>query len=438
MVKALQIYNTLTKSLETFEPIKKGSVSMYVCGPTVYGDIHIGNARPVIFFDVVKRFLEAIGYQVNYVSNITDVDDKIIEKAKAEGISESQLTSQYIEAFVSMVKALGSDLPNSMPKATEYISQMIHYIKTLIEKGFAYETQQGVYFRVNRIHSYGELSKQKREALEQAVRIDLDQDKEHPNDFSIWKKTTDGLNYHSPWGEGRPGWHTECAVMNHEIFDGMIDIHGGGSDLMFPHHENERAQALAHDQHGLATYWMHNARLDIENQKMSKSLGNVIYVKDLNDIQRQAFRLLILAHHYRQPIQYSSQLLEQYEKNYLALLKKLRLTKLELLASNEMHKTLDVSYQTRLIDALLQDFHTAQVVTILFEMQKTLNKAQDLNDKASILNTFEWLLPIIGLQLDLDVSSDIEIYLAWQEARHLKKYSDADIYRNQLMEKGYI
>lgn len=438
MTKALQIYNTLTKSLETFEPIHQGSVSMYVCGPTVYGDIHIGNARPVIFFDVVKRVLEEIGYHVNYVSNITDVDDKIIEKAKSEGISEAQLTTQYIEAFQTMVKALGSDLPDMMPKATDYISQMIHYITTLIDKGFAYETEQGVYFRVNRIHAYGELSKQKREALEQAVRIDLDQEKEHPNDFSIWKKTTDGLNYHSPWGEGRPGWHTECAVMNHEIFEGMLDIHGGGSDLMFPHHENERAQALAHDQHGLATYWMHNARLDIENQKMSKSLGNVIYVKDLSDLQKQAFRLLILAHHYRQPIQYSSQLLEQYEKNYQTLLKKLRMTKLELTASNEMHNTLNASYQTRIIDALLQDFHTAQVVTIIFEMQKTLNKTQDTKEKAALLNTFEWLLPIIGINIDLHISDDIKTYLSWQEARNSQKYHEADIYRNQLMEKGYI
>ena len=438
MIKALQIYNTLTKSLETFEPIHQGSVSMYVCGPTVYGDIHIGNARPVIFFDVVKRVLEEIGYHVNYVSNITDVDDKIIEKAKSEGISEAQLTTQYIEAFQTMVKALGSDLPDMMPKATDYISQMIHYITTLIDMGYAYETEQGVYFRVNRINAYGELSKQKREALEQAVRVDLDQGKEHPNDFSIWKKTTDGLNYHSPWGEGRPGWHTECAVMNHEIFEGMIDIHGGGSDLMFPHHENERAQALAHDQHGLATYWMHNARLDIENQKMSKSLGNVIYVKDLSDLQKQAFRLLILAHHYRQPIQYSSQLLEQYEKNYQTLLKKLRMTKLELTASNEMHKSRDASYQSRIIDALLQDFHTAQVVTIIFEMQKTLNKTQDTKEKAALLNTFEWLLPIIGLNLDLNISDDVKTYLSWQEARNSQNYREADIYRNQLMEKGYI
>ena len=438
MIKALQIYNTLTKSLETFEPIHQGSVSMYVCGPTVYGDIHIGNARPVIFFDVVKRVLEEIGYHVNYVSNITDVDDKIIEKAKSEGISEAQLTTQYIEAFQTIVRALGSDLPDMMPKATDYISQMIHYITTLIDKGYAYETEQGVYFRVNRINAYGELSKQKREALEQAVRIDLDQEKEHPNDFSIWKKTTDGLNYHSPWGKGRPGWHTECAVMNHEIFEGMIDIHGGGSDLMFPHHENERAQAFAHDQHGLATYWMHNARLDIENKKMSKSLGNVIYVKDLSDLQKQAFRLLILAHHYRQPIQYSSQLLEQYEKNYQTLLKKLRMTKLELTASNEMHKTRDASYQSRIIDALLLDFHTAQVVTIIFEMQKTLNKTQDTKEKAALLNTFEWLLPIIGLNLDLNISDDVKTYLSWQEARNSQNYREADIYRNQLMEKGYI
>lgn len=207
---------------------------------------------------------------------------------------------------------------------------------------------------------------------------------------------------------------------------------------MFPHHENERAQALAHDQHGLATYWMHNARLDIENQKMSKSLGNVIYVKDLSDIQKQAFRLLILAHHYRQPIQYSTQLLEQYEKNYQALSKKLRLSKLELLSSNSMHHHLDLSYQTRILNALANDFHTAEVVTIMFEMQKTLNKTLDLKEKSSILNTFEWLLPMIGLNINLNVSEDLKMYVAWQQARTLKNYHDADIYRNQLMEKGYI
>lgn len=217
MSQKIHIYNTLTKSLEVFEPVRPGSVSMYVCGPTVYSDIHIGNARPVIFFDVVKKFFDEIGFIVNYVSNITDVDDKIIERAKKEGIAESQLTETYIDAFKSMVGALGSDLPNIMPKATEYISHMIKYIEALISKGYAYETDQGVYFRVSRVDSYGALSKQNRDALEQAVRIDLDQQKEHPNDFSIWKKTTDGMHYVSPWGNGRPGWHTECAVMNHEL-----------------------------------------------------------------------------------------------------------------------------------------------------------------------------------------------------------------------------
>ena len=438
MSQKIHIYNTLTKSLEEFEPVRPGSVSMYVCGPTVYSDIHIGNARPVIFFDVVKKFLDEIGMNVHYVSNITDVDDKIIERAKKEGIAESQLTNTYIEAFRSMVQALGSDLPNVMPKATDYISHMILYIEDLISKGYAYETDQGVYFRVNRVEGYGQLSKQNRDALEQAVRIDLDQQKEHPNDFSIWKKTTDGMHYLSPWGNGRPGWHTECAVMNHELFDGMIDIHGGGSDLMFPHHENERAQSLAHDHHGLAKYWMHNARLDIDNQKMSKSLGNVIYVKDLSDIQKQAFRLLILAHHYRQPIQYSDTLLSQYEKHYVSLSKKIRMTKLELIANNVTHQNMHETYKNRVIDALSNDFHTAEVMTIVFEMQKELNKTEDHVEMAIMINTFEWLLPIIGIHIELDVLKDVKVYLLWQQARALKNFKDADEYRKQLMENGYI
>jgi cysteinyl-tRNA synthetase len=438
MLKQIYIYNTLSKSLEPFVPVKAGHVSMYVCGPTVYGDIHIGNARPVIFFDVVKRFFSEVGYEVQYVSNITDIDDKIIEKAFREGISEAQLTTRYTEAFITMTQALGSDLPTLMPKATDYINEMIAYIKTLVDTGFAYETEQGVYFRVSRIQTYGELSKQNRDALEQAVRIDLDQNKEHPNDFSIWKKTQEGIHYISPWGRGRPGWHTECAVMNHELFDEMIDIHGGGSDLMFPHHENERAQAIAHDQHGLSKYWMHNARLDIDHQKMSKSIGNVVYVKALSDIQKQAFRLLILAHHYRQPIQYSQALLDQYEKNYVSLVKKLRMTKLALTATHQIHSRVESTYKEDILNDLSQDFHTAHVVTKIFEMQKILNKSNDANEKGLILNTFEWLLPIIGLQFDFNVDADIETYLAWQHARTNKLFDAADMYRNKLTEKGYI
>ncbi len=434
----LKVYNTLTKSIETFVPIKDGHVSMYVCGPTVYNDIHIGNGRPVIFFDVVKRFLMELGYDVTYVSNITDVDDKIIEKAKQVGMSESQLSTKYYDAFQTMVKALGSELPDIMPKATEYVQQMITYIDVLIKKGYAYETPLGVYFRVQKVDSYGSLSHQNREALEHAVRIELDPDKEHPNDFSIWKNTTEGLHYESPWGKGRPGWHTECAVMNHELFDGMIDIHGGGSDLMFPHHENERAQALALDHHGLAKYWIHNARLDVDQQKMSKSLGNVVFVKDLDDIEKQAFRLLILAHHYRQPIQYSDKLLEQYMKHYVALSKKIGITLLELKALGTSSNQIDTLFMEEIIAAMCDDFHTPTVVTKIFELQKSLNKSKDLNEQAMIINTFMWLLPIIGVQVNFNVDDDINIYLAWQKARTNKDFNLADMYRQQLMEKGYI
>jgi cysteinyl-tRNA synthetase len=434
----LKVYNTLTKSIETFMPVKDGHVSMYVCGPTVYNDIHIGNGRPVIFFDVVRRFLLELGYQVTYVSNITDIDDKIIEKAKQIGMSEVQLSTEYYEAFKTMVKALGSELPDIMPKATDYVQHMILYIETLIEKGYAYETTLGVYFRVHKVDTYGSLSHQNRDALEQAVRIDLDPDKEHPNDFSVWKKTSEGLHYASPWGNGRPGWHTECAVMNQELFHGMIDIHGGGSDLMFPHHENERAQSIALDHHGLAKYWMHNARLDVDQQKMSKSLGNVVLVKDLNDVEKQAFRLLILAHHYRQPIQYSHVLLKQYMKHYVALSKKIRYTMLELKALEISSNQIDTSFKEDIISAMSDDFHTPTVVTKIFKLQKTLNKSHDFNEQAKVINTFAWLLPMIGIHLDLHVDDDVNIYLAWQKARTNKDFDLADTYRHQLMEKGYI
>jgi cysteinyl-tRNA synthetase len=439
-MKTIKLYNTLTQTTEDFVSIHKNQVNMYVCGATVYDHIHIGNARPVIFFDLVKRVMKEVGYTVKYVSNITDIDDKIIERAKQQSMSELELTNFYTDALIDISKALGSELPDVMPKATEYVDQMKSYIQTLIDKGFAYETSLGVYFRVQQIKDYGILSKQQLDQLSSSVRVDLDPEKESPQDFSIWKKTTEGLNFYSPWGDGRPGWHTECAVMNHALFDGMIDIHGGGSDLKFPHHENERAHAMAHDHHGLAKYWMHVGRLDLDSEKMSKSLGNAISVKDLmKHHSLKAFRLLILAHHYRQPIKYSELLMEQYEKNFEKIEKLLKQTALVLKANDITTQTINENIQEEMLTMLTSDFDTPNVVTRLFELQKELAKEKDLKQVATLYDTLMWSLKLLGLELTFDIQeNDIKTYQSWLVAREEKNYERADLLRTQLISRGYF
>ena len=437
-MQKFKIYNSISQQLEVFEPIQKDIVNMYVCGPTVYDFIHIGNARPVIVFDMVKRVLETAGYRVHYVSNITDIDDKIIERAQALNISESELTSIYTEAFIKASLSLGSMLPDDMPKATEYIMDMIEYIQDLIDKDFAYVTTKGVYFSVEKVIDYGVLSKQIQENLESDVRILNDLDKKSPQDFNLWKLTDHGIQYDSPWGKGRPGWHTECAVMNHKIFDGMIDIHGGGSDLKFPHHENERAQSVAHNHHGLAKYWMHNGRLNVDHQKMSKSLGNFVLVKDLIQADLKAFRFLILAHHYRQPIQYSESLFIEYKTIYSNIEKKLKFTQLQLKAEHVDVESQAYSMED-IINIFSKDFDTPNVITKIYELIKLLNKSKENNYKAIYLNQVIKTLDILGIEVSKEISDeDIETYHQWNNARTQKNYELADQHRVKLTEKGYM
>ncbi|MDE7095666.1 MAG: cysteine--tRNA ligase, partial [Anaeroplasmataceae bacterium] len=272
----LKIYNSLSNQIEEFVPIHPGKVNMYVCGPTVYNHIHIGNARPVVFYDMMKNYLKYLGYDVQYASNITDVDDKIINQAIAEGKTEKEVAGFYEKCYFEAVEKLGSTKPDFIPHATEYIDEMISFIEELIKEGYAYEVDGDVFFRVKKIENYGCLSNQVSEDLEQGARISINEKKENPLDFSLWKKTEVGIKWKSPFGEGRPGWHTECVVMNHKLFGNQIDIHGGGMDLKFPHHENEIAQNEALYHNSLAKYWMHVGRLEFEGQKMSKSLHNVI------------------------------------------------------------------------------------------------------------------------------------------------------------------
>lgn len=436
----LKIYNTLTKTIEPFKTIEKNRVSMYVCGPTVYSDIHLGNARPVIFFDVVKRYLKFIGYDVFYVSNITDVDDKIIEKAKELKIREEELTKKYTKNFIDMMLALGSVIPDHMPKATEYIFQMIEYIEDLIKLGFAYRTSSGVYFRVSKAKDYGILSNQNIEELNQGVRITLDEEKEDPRDFSVWKTTNDGLSFESPFGMGRPGWHTECAVMNREIFGSEIDIHGGGSDLKFPHHENEIAQTLVHDHHHLARYWMHVARLDLNESKMSKSLGNIVLVKDLLlDYDPYAFRLLMVNHHYRQQINYSEDLMVQFSKEYDKIKRGLKKAFLTISLSNSFTETVDIEQMNLFKTLMNDDFNIPNVVTQIYDILKQMNKETDVKRLSILYQSVRTILEILGIMPMYELTDEtLLIYRNWEQARNDKDYARADYLRSELSAKGWI
>lgn len=436
----LKIYNTLTNQIEPFKPIKPNKVNMYVCGPTVYSDIHIGNARPVIFFDVVKRYLAHLGYKVYYVSNITDVDDKIIDRAKALGMSEENLTKVYTDRFLDMHQKVGSILPDFMPKATDYVTSMIEYIDDLVKQGYAYQTSEGVYFRVSKVKDYGILSNQDLNQLSEGVRVDLDPEKENPRDFSLWKKTEDGLRFSSPWGDGRPGWHTECAVMNHDIFEGEIDIHGGGSDLRFPHHENEIAQAQAHDHHHLAKYWMHVGRLDVDQVKMSKSLGNITLVKDMvENYHPLAFRLFMIAHHYRQPINYSIEVMNEYAGIYDKIVRNLKKAFLSLSLDGLQNGDVDQSVMEQFEAMMNDDFNTPNVITLVYDLVKQLNKTNEVEHRLILFMTIKRIMVILGLMPQFELQDEIIMtYKDWQTAREQKNFRLADELRGKLTEQGWI
>lgn len=437
----MKIFNTLTGKKEDFETIKEKELSMYICGPTVYNYIHIGNARPVVFFDVVRRYFEYIGYKVNYVSNITDVDDKIILEAERLNIDEKTLTKVFIDAYIRDTGNLGSLLPTKMPKATDYVPKMIKYIEKLIETGYAYQSGDAVYFRVNKVDDYGKLSNQVLEDLNVGARIEENYQKESPFDFVVWKSTELGMRFDSPWGEGRPGWHTECATMNHEIFKEEIDIHGGGSDLKFPHHENEIAQSEALHHHPIAKTWMHVGRLGMDNVDMSKSLGNIIWVKDLlQDYEYQAFRLLLLSHHYRQPINYSTDLMNQFNHEWQRIKRALKGVFVDM--SIEYYDIVEYNDETldRFKEQMEDDFNIANALTVVYEEIKTMNRATELSVKARSYYTIIQMLSVLGISIEqkLLTEEDIRNYQDWQIARSEKRFNDADQIRIRLVEAGIL
>lgn len=438
----LMIYNSLSNKIEEFIPEDKNNVKMYVCGPTVYSDIHIGNGRPVVFYDMLRNYLEFIGYHVTYASNITDVDDKIINNAIKNNMSESEYAKKYEKLYFEAYEKLGSRKPDLIPHATEYIPDMIEFINELLEKGYAYQKGGNVYFRINKIPDYGCLSNQVSEDLEEGARVDIEAAKENPLDFNLWKDTKVGIKYPSPFGAGRPGWHTECVVMNHRLFGNSIDIHGGGMDLKFPHHENEIAQSEALYHNHLSKYWIHVGRLNKKNEKMSKSLGNTILVKDLTDEEARIMRMLLLFSPYRNIIEYSDELFKQYEKEYQKWQRAIKQANL-IIASKNINEEASSEDIEKFISYMNQDLNVQNVMTLLQEILKTINTSIRGNDYvllAKKTKAFMTILNVFAINLNLPVIDEevINYYNRWQEARVNKDYETADECRNYLAARSVI
>ena len=443
----LKFYNSLTNKVEPFKTVEDNKVSMYVCGPTVYNYPHLGNMRPVVVFDVLRRFLRYLGYQVTYVSNFTDVDDKIIKEAKAQGKSEKELTEFFINEFKKTVTSIGSELPNITPKVTEYIPSIIKYIDNLVKIGAAYVVNNNVYFRVNNIKDYGKLSGINVEDLVVGARIEENSEKESPLDFALWKKTEEGVNWDSPWGKGRPGWHTECCVMIDTIFPNhYIDIHGGGYDLKFPHHENEIAQSEATNHNAIAKYWMHNAFINFGNEKMSKSLGNVVYAKDMiAKFGGPVTRLVILSAHYRQPVNFTDDTvtaaIQEINKMTLA-------TKQAALLLQINNIDLDKGQPTNIegfLKALADDLNTSNALMEVYEVIKLINmevrsKEKDLNKLNNLFKTLRDMFDIMGLDIKFVklTAEDRNLYQKYLESKENKDYATSDTLRSTLIEKGIM
>lgn len=450
----MKILNTLTRRKEEFKPINEGKVGIYVCGPTVYDYIHIGNARPMIVFDTLRRYLEYKGYEVNYVSNFTDVDDKIIKRANAEGVDASVISERYIAEVKKDMAALNVREATTHPKATEEIPDMIELVKTLIEKDYAYEVNGTVYFRTRKFKDYGKLSKKNIDDLRSGNRdllVSGIDEKEDPLDFVLWKPKKEGEpSWPSPWGDGRPGWHLECSVMSKKYIGDVIDIHAGGEDLIFPHHENEIAQSEAANGTEFARYWMHNGFLKINNEKMSKSLGNFFTVREIAEkYPLQVIRFFMLSAHYRSPLNFSAELVEA-SKNGLERI----LTAVDRLKSiNGIDGDVDKSvademdaFVKKYEDAMDDDLNTADAISVIFELVKyaNVNVTED-SSKATVelvLNTIEKLCDILGIITEKKeeiLDSDIEALIEErQAARKAKNFARADEIRDQLSSMGII
>ena len=442
----INFYNSLTNKVEEFVPQVDGKVSMYVCGPTVYNYPHIGNMRPVVIFDTLRRFLTYVGYDVTYVSNFTDVDDKIIKAAKEKNISEKELSEFFTEVFKQNTKDIGSMIPNITPKVTEYIDAIIKYIDNLVKVGAAYEVDGDVYFRVSKIKDYGALSGINTEDLIAGARVEENSKKESPLDFALWKKTEEGIKWSSPWGEGRPGWHTECCVMIDTIFPKhYIDIHGGGYDLKFPHHENEIAQAEATHGNKIAKYWMHNGFINMDGEKMSKSLGNVVYAKDIIEkIGGVATRLVILNTHYRMPVNFTEDTVKAavQEVNKMSMAYKQAALALQVNGYNLQNGKANMD---NFVSALADDLNTANALSELYNIVKETNQLLRTRpvDYDKLLNNFKTLTDMfycLGLDIKYVELSDEDkaLYKEYNLSKENKDFARSDELRKVLIEKGIM
>lgn len=452
----MKIYNTMTRKKEEFIPLEEGKVKMYVCGPTVYNFIHLGNARPFTVFDTLRRYFEYRGYEVTYIQNFTDVDDKIIKRSHEEGISPEEVAEKYIKEYFIDCDGLGIKRATVHPQVTDNIENIIVFVQDLIDKGYAYEAGGDVLFRTRKFKEYGKLSHQNIEELELGARIDVDDKKEDPLDFVLWKAKKEGEpGWQSPWGEGRPGWHIECSVMSNRYLGNTIDIHAGGQDLQFPHHENEIAQSECRNGHTFARYWMHNGYINVDGEKMSKSLGNFFTVRDIsNKYDLGLVRFFLLATQYRNPVNFSDTVLEQ-AKAGLERLTNAR-DNAEFILGNladsslrdeekDMVAGLD-KYRERFIEAMDDDLNTADAISVIFELAKFMNT--NISDQSSkefvqlnldIFNELTGVLNIANKSVEEDdsLSQKVEDLIAKRaQAKKEKNFVLADQIRDELTAMG--
>ena len=443
----MKIFNTLSGKKEIFEPIEDNKIRMYVCGMTVYDDTHIGHARTFLSFDLIVRYLRSIDYEVQYIRNITDVDDKIIARAEELNISPSELTKDCINSMQNDFKALGMISPDAEPRATENIDSIISLITKLIDKGHAYVGESDVYFSTESFEEYGKLSKRKLEDMLSGARIDIDLDKKNPADFVLWKKDTEGLKWDSPWGPGRPGWHIECSAMSMDALGETFDIHGGGSDLKFPHHENEIAQSECVTGKEFAKVWMHTGSLRIDEQKMSKSLKNFITIKEaLNDSSSEVLRFFLISSHYRSPLNYSDEGLKEAKNSLDRLYNSLQ----DL--SYETEEQIPSEYSEKFHDAMQDDFNSPSAISVLFEMVKQINilkKGDQLTHANAFASELISLSNILGILSEdpeeyftsgINLSNqDIEKAIERRnKARKEKDFELSDKIRDDLLKEGII
>lgn len=444
----MKIFNSMKNQIEEIKPLVENEISMYVCGPTVYNYAHVGNARPIIVFDTLKRTLCELGYRVKFVSNYTDVDDKIIKKAQELGVDEKEVSERFIDAYNEVRLGLHALMPDACPKVTETMDAIIAFIDLLVKKGHAYEKDGDVYFRVNSVGEYGNLSNQQVDDLVVGARIDENEKKENPLDFTLWKHTEEGIRWESPWSIGRPGWHTECVVMiNNEFQKHLIDIHGGGMDLKFPHHENEIAQSRAAYGTGIANYWMHNGMVNMDGEKMSKSLGNVVWAKDMMEkIGANTMRWMMLSAHYRAPLNINEESIETANKECSKVLRTMRSAYIKLERANiALVGDLEQNVYQSFMDAMQDDLNTPNAFAALFEENKQLNAALrqrviNAKDVVGYVLAMEHMLTVLGIEYERITLTDEDrkLFANWEGAKEKRDFDQADIYRAQLNERGLL